>query len=170
MTDKHSSSRCMDGKSAGNRNEVTCFILSWQQVIIGQNCPEIRIHVCMYSSVSVTDPLVSTETSTIPERSGVRMPPGQLSHWSPLEGREMLFPCPIVAFCMERTNEELCLCPHLLLTSQAATVVNRNTAVPLPWAQVWSLPHGLAVEAFWHPFPISRQWLASPGAHALMGQ
>lgn len=34
----------------------------------------------MYSLIYVTDPLVSTETNTMPERSGVRMPPGELSH------------------------------------------------------------------------------------------
>ena len=130
----------MDRKCAANRSEVTCFILSWQQVVIGQNCPEIHLHYTyMYILICVTDPLVSTETSTMPEWSGVRMPPGELSHWAPLEGCEMLFPCPIVAFHTERTKQELCLCPHLLLTLQPATVVNRNTAVSLHWAHVWSL-------------------------------
>lgn len=42
---QHSSSPSIDRKSTANRREVTCFIHSWQQVIICRDCPEIHTHM-----------------------------------------------------------------------------------------------------------------------------
>lgn len=91
------------------------------------------------------------------EQPGVWMPPGELSHRAPLGRCEMLSRCPVVA-----------LCPHLLLTLQAEALLNRNTAVSLPWAQAWgaddSWPMILQLEGFSQPFPVSVQPLRSPTA------
>lgn len=117
---------------------------------IGENCPEIHLHIWLNTCNTSFGVYWDKHNASL---IWSQMPPGELSHWAPLEDHEMLFPCLVVPFCTGKTKQELCPCPQLLLTLQPATVVNRNTAVSLPW--------GLRSEVCRRVLPMILQWKPS---------